>query len=121
MSLSSGNVLLNICRRQSSPNRWITLYLWSPRPLPDVSDDQTDPGTLEKCAYVLGMIEDCGTPDDAGNLRGEAARALTSYPGNPYLLLLRALSECLVRSPSERSIQEDGDESIRVLSSMVAG
>ena len=86
----------------------------------DASDDQTDPGTLEKCAYVLGMIEDCGTPDDAGHLRGEAARALTSYPGNPHLLLLRALSECLVRSPSERSIQEDGDESVRVLSSMMA-
>jgi hypothetical protein len=49
-------------------------------------------GGLDRLEYLL---DDLVSPKDAAALRGTVARQLSSYPDNPGLLLLRAITEVL--------------------------
>lgn len=66
---------------------------------------------------AIDLAISCETPIDAGYLRGESARALTDYPDNAQLLLLRAMAECLVPRPRQQAIQEDSAKAITLLAS----
>ena len=57
-------------------------------------------GGLDRLEYLL---DDLVSPNDAAALRGTVARQLSSYPDNPGLLLLRAITEVL---------SQDGDFAI---------
>ncbi len=53
------------------------------------------------------LLDDLVSPNDASILRGSVARLLSSYPDNPGLLMLRGLSEALVRNGDIRVACQD--------------
>ncbi|MCH2141053.1 MAG: RecQ family ATP-dependent DNA helicase [Phycisphaerales bacterium] len=82
----------------------------------DLGRPASDPEvTMDLCRHVLDLAESCENTSEAGHLRGEAARALTDFPDNAFLLLLRALAECMSARPKEQAIQEDAGKAMSLL------
>jgi len=66
-------------------------------------------GGLDLLHRVLDQLE---TATDAATLRGGVARSLESYPDQPGLLLLRALSEILVRGGDPTVAEQNAEGAI---------
>jgi ATP-dependent DNA helicase RecQ len=62
---------------------------------------------------VDGLLEEVRSTLDAGELRGQVARRLESYPDHPALLLLRAASEALALNSVEQVVIENGRAFVR--------
>lgn len=67
-------------------------------------------GGLEQAILVLDLIQ---SPFEAAEARGQAGRALESYPDHPGLRLLRAAAEALCYNPNADQMQENARAAVR--------
>jgi ATP-dependent DNA helicase RecQ len=62
---------------------------------------------------VAGVIEEIRSFLDAAELRGECARELESYPDQPSLRILRAVSEAMTSAPNNVTIKQNVEAAVR--------
>ena len=75
--------------------------------------DQVLSGSNAGLDEIGAVVDEIASPREAEELRGAVSRALTSYPDQPSLLLLRAFTEALSSDSDQDVISENLDAAFK--------